>query len=164
MIDNEIKELLDKEQLTSEEVKRFVALIRDMSDSDIEAMDADGAVTKFYEKLQNNPWFANFNKREELLKTVAGGIDVFKTISDIAVARKQVEQANADAEALQSPSSPPITPKSAELQTATENARRDITRRLPELDPVMQRNLDLLQKGLNVAETASTGQASVYGS
>jgi hypothetical protein len=116
------------------------------------------------ESIHSNPKYSNFQTMQELTGSIEGAVDLFNTFSNIATAKRQIEDARTAAEEIQKPETPSLTPKSAELKEATLDARLASRGRIREIDPILQRNLDLMRSGLNVAKTASAGQAGIYGS
>jgi hypothetical protein len=114
--------------------------------------------------IQANPKYANRQTMQEIAGSIEGAVDLFNTFSNLSTARRQISDAETAAAGLQKPEVPSLTPKSAELQEATLDARLQSRGRIREIDPILQRNLDLMRSGLNVAKTASTGQAGIYGS
>lgn len=116
-----------------------------------------------FAKFANTPQYANNRLKDEITKAIGDGAQLYEAISNIGTARGQIRQADEAAEALVEPAVPGITPKSTELAEATESARKRLSGPIAEIDPILQRNLDLLQKNLGVAKTASAGQAGAYG-
>lgn len=161
-----LEEIKNKEasSLTGNDFKEYLKLIANKSDEEIKDMNADGALDRLNEMIQANPRFKNYQRRQELARGIEGGIEALRTLSNISTARRQIDEAKRMENELTSPSSPPITPKSESLRDATEMARRDMTRPIGEIDPLLQRNMDMLRSGFNVADTASGGQAGVNAS
>ena len=119
---------------------------------------------EFYDKLLANPRFKNFQRRREIASGIEGGIEALRTLSNAATARRQIDEARRLENELQEPTAPPTTPKSTELAEATETARRATTRPAMELDPLMQRNMDMLRQDIASGDTMSGGQSGVAGS
>jgi len=173
--------MAEEKELTQEQVKEFAEFLKenkfswttykellngmkDMSEDEIQALDANGELSALMQKLNDNPRFKNYTKRQEIAKGIEGGVQALQTLSNISTARRQIDESKRMEEELIDPSAPPTTPKSQELADATEMARRDMGQPIKEIDPILQRNMDLLNQGFNVAETTSGGQAGVSGS
>ncbi|KKN46959.1 hypothetical protein LCGC14_0667830 [marine sediment metagenome] len=107
--------------------------------------------------------FENIKFRKEIEDGVADSAALFNTFANISESKRQIREGQEAADALVEPALPAPQTKSKELESALEDARRDKSGRPIELDPILQRNLDLLQSNLGTARTASAGQASTYG-
>jgi hypothetical protein len=94
---------------------------------------------------------------------IEGGLEALQTISNMRVARRQIDDAKRLENELQDPAAPPTTPKSQELAEATESARRDLSQPIREIDPILQRNVDMLRQGMSTADTVSGVQAGLAG-
>lgn len=122
-----------------------------------------GQLQDLFQKIADTPEFATKRFKEELSTAISDGAALYTSLENMRTARGQIRTAEEAAEALQAPALPSVTQPDVELGEATETARRRLSGRLPELDPILQRNLDLLQQGLGVAQTASAGQAAAFG-
>ena len=125
----------------------------------LEDLDFQGILDGF----ANSPR-KNFRRNQKIAEGIEGGFDALKTISNITTARRQVDEAKRLENELVDPQAPPTTPKSQELLDATEMARRDVTQPMREIDPMLQRNMDLLRGGMNIADVNSGGQAGLNAS
>ena len=115
------------------------------------------------ERIYSIPKYKNNETRKEITSAIEGGFELFNTFSNLAAANRQIKDAKTAAESLVKPETPSVKGKNQDLINSTEGARRDRTQRIKEIDPILQRNLDMMRSGLGVARTASTGQAGSYG-
>lgn len=149
---------------TQEEVDALVELASkagmDYTADQIEEFDPK----ELYERILANPRMRNFQRRREIASGIEGGVEALRTLTNAATARRQIDEARRLENELQDPAAPPTTPKSTELAEATEMARRDATRTPIELDPLMQRNMDLLRQDIAQGDVMSGGQSAVAGS
>jgi hypothetical protein len=121
-------------------------------------------IKDIFEKFSNDPKFASHRFKQELANTISDGATLYNTIRDIGQSKEQVKEGEDALDALVAPAIPKAQEKNIALQEATEDARRRATGRLPELDPLLQQNMDMLGRGLDAAKIASGGQSGVYGS
>jgi len=163
----EITEYKTKEAngtLTTEDIANFTKSIRNTSEARLASLDSTGELTDLYTRLNKNPKFKNHAKRRDILSGIEGGLEAFRTLSKLSTARRQKDEYEREKNALREPQAPPTTPKNRELESATETARRDLSSPLRDIDPMLQRNLDLLRAGMSNAKTIGGGQAGITGS
>lgn len=132
-------------------------------ESPSEFADYSQDLSDLFTKIASTPQFKSKRFREELSAAISDGAQLYDSIANMITAKGQVELSEEALSQLKAPAIPSVQPKSTELAGATETARRRLSGRAPEIDPILQRNLDMLQKNLGVAKTASTGQAGTYG-
>lgn len=153
-----LREVLVAAGASEEELNSFDSKFKNKDA--IEPFDAK----ELYDKILSNPRLKNFQRRREIASGIEGGVEALRMLSNAATARGQINEARRLENELQDPAAPPTTPKSTELAEATETARRATTRPITELDPLMQRNMDLLRQDFTSGDTMSGGQAGTAGS
>jgi len=163
-----IGKLESKEGLTGKEAKgvdgTITKALAGKTDAEKESIYSGWDLDGVTDQVANSPYYKNYKKRQEIAKGIEGGVEALRFLSNKSVARRQIEEAQRLENELTDPSAPPTTPKSQSLVDATEMARRDMSQPIKEIDPILQRNMDLLRQGMNVADTTSGGQAGVSGS
>ena len=127
MADETLLEKLEKnlDSLSPKEINDALKEIFAMDKDQIEDLDKDGKLSALFDKLDANPRTANYQRRQKIAEGIDGGLDALKTISNLRVARRQVDEATRLENELQEPSAPPVTPKSQELAEATETALKN---------------------------------------
>ena len=143
-------------------MKSILELGGNKTEKEREDLYSDWRLQEILDGMKNSPR-KNYRRNQEIAKGIEGGVSALKTLSNMQTARRQIDEAQRLENELIDPSAPPTTPKSEELRDATEMARRDMSQPIREIDPILQRNMDLLNQGFNVAETTSGGQAGVSG-
>lgn len=151
-----------EEYMKTDEGKKFMeemAKIIGIEKDQIEKFDS----RELYEKILANPRLKNFQRRREIASGIEGGIEALRLLSNAATARRQIDESRRLENELQDPAAPPTTPKSTELQDATETARRATVSPIKEIDPLLQRNMDMLRQDFASGDTISGGQAGIAG-
>jgi hypothetical protein len=153
---------LDNNQLTQLEHNETERYMAKLGVGGIESKSGDWqkAMADFYATVNDDPRYGNWKRNQGIVAGIEGGMDVLNTLNRLSTARRQQDVYEEEKRKLQDPTAPPTTPKSEELKSATESARRDLSQPIREIDPILQRNMDMLRAGMNAADTGSGGQAA----
>lgn len=136
------------------------------SDIALIATDAELAKT-FAESMTaaaNQPWFKNKRFLEDLGKGLQDAYGLFVNIAETSDVKQQRLEADKQLAQLEEPAAP-IVPKVPEsLSENVERSRRELSQEPTGFVAAREKNLQLLSKAINNAKTASTGNASTFGS
>lgn len=132
--------------------------------------DIDKALNDGYLQLSQSPEykeklldFAQKTEQGKIAGQIRGALNLALSAGDIAMSSKQIREGEKDARNSRRPNRPSVLKADPLLAQAIEEARQGTFDTARRLAPAQQAILDNYLSDLNVARTASTGQAGTYG-